>query len=86
MRRNSRSPHPLTPLRNADPRVLPVTQYVPAAAAKALGAGGSAEGNGEPAPQAPPGPPERPDHDANIEDFMREQHRSKNLVDGSVKT
>lgn len=52
-----------------------VTEYVPAAA-KILGSSAS-EKPGEPEKQIP-GPPERPHHDHKIEDFVRDQHRSRN--------
>lgn len=32
-----------------------------------------------PAPSEVPGPPERPLHDPQIQEFMRDQHRSKVL-------
>ncbi|KEY73290.1 hypothetical protein S7711_01409 [Stachybotrys chartarum IBT 7711] len=50
-----------------------ITEYIPGAA-KILG--GSGEEKHESKPQ-PPGPPERPVHDPNIEEFVRDQHRSK---------
>jgi len=34
----------------------------------------------------PPGPPERPHHDTQIEEFVRDQHRSREVVgEDSVK-
>lgn len=52
-----------------------VTEYIPAAA-KILG-----ESKKEPEAKEKadiPGPPDRPDHDHKIEDFVRDQHRSNN--------
>lgn len=65
------------------PIVETVAQYVPAAVGKLLGAG-SKGGDDEtkklapaPGPDGMPGPPERPAHDTQIEEFVRDQHRSK---------
>ncbi|KAF5668202.1 hypothetical protein FHETE_5468 [Fusarium heterosporum] len=62
-----------------NPIIEKITEYVPAAA-KVL-----------PARQSPPkeedkpqGPPERPHHDDQIEDFVRDQHRSQG-VDGILR-
>ncbi|KAF5001384.1 hypothetical protein FGRMN_1080 [Fusarium graminum] len=62
-----------------NPIIEKITEYVPAAA-KIL-----------PARQSPPkeedkpsGPPERPHHDDQIEDFVRDQHRSQG-VDGILR-
>ncbi|KAM0347939.1 hypothetical protein ACHAPU_004438 [Fusarium lateritium] len=62
-----------------NPIVEKITEYVPAAA-KIL-----------PGRQSPPkeedkpsGPPERPHHDDQIEDFVRDQHRSQG-VDGTLR-
>lgn len=57
-----------------------VTQYVPAVG-KVLG-----QGNNNPVPENEskvPGPPERPHHDTQIEEFVRDQHRSR-TEDGKV--
>ncbi|KAK8101611.1 hypothetical protein PG999_011985 [Apiospora kogelbergensis] len=35
-------------------------------------------------PESTPGPPERPHHDVNIEEFVREQHRSKKDQNGQI--
>ncbi|KJZ71885.1 hypothetical protein HIM_08730 [Hirsutella minnesotensis 3608] len=58
-----------------NPIIDKITEYIPAAA-KILG-GPQQQQPAEAAPK-PPGPPERPDHDHKIEDFVRDQHRSKN--------
>jgi hypothetical protein len=61
--------------------MAPVVEYVPAAA-KVLGV------NKEPQQETRvevPGPPNRPDHDAEIEEFVRDQHRSK-TDDGTLIT
>ncbi|KAF3770886.1 hypothetical protein M406DRAFT_245147 [Cryphonectria parasitica EP155] len=59
-----------------DQVVEKVSQYVPAAA-KVLGKqeGESATSEAE---AKVPGPPERPVHDVQIEEFVRDQHRSQN--------
>ncbi|KAK7910946.1 hypothetical protein PG985_013427 [Apiospora marii] len=59
-----------------------VTEYIPAAA-KVLGTEKKAEEK-SPEPETNPGPPERPHHDVNIEEFVREQHRSKKGKDGQI--
>jgi hypothetical protein len=57
-----------------------VSQYVPAVG-KMLG-----RQEKEPEPEPSPtgknasGPPERPDHDTQIEEFIKDQHRSKQVV------
>lgn len=64
-----------------------MTQYIPAAG-KILG---RAQDEATPPPPPPqqatsskvPGPPERPDHDVQIEEFVRDQHRSK-AEDGTL--
>jgi hypothetical protein len=66
---------------NINPIVEKVVEYVPAAA-KVLGV------NKEPQQETPvevPGPPNRPDHDPKIEEFVRDQHRSK-TDDGTLIT
>ncbi|KAM5345037.1 hypothetical protein ACJ41O_010899 [Fusarium nematophilum] len=55
-----------------NPIVEKITEYVPAAA-KVL-PGKQSPDHEE---QKPDGPPERPDHDDKIEEFVRDQHRSK---------
>lgn len=50
-----------------------VTEYVPAAA-KIFGQSDKPEPAARPDPSIPPN---RPDHDHKIEDFVRDQHRSK---------
>lgn len=59
----------------------PVTEYVPAAS-KILGSSKQPEEGTK--SEDIPGPPERPHHDHKIEDFVRDQHRSK-VEDGSIK-
>lgn len=58
-----------------------VTEYVPGAA-KILGQKEQAEPESN--REQPPGPPERPHHDHKIEEFVRDQHRSKG-EDGDLK-
>lgn len=60
-----------------------VTDYIPAAA-KVLGTEKKEAEEKSPQPRTARGPPERPHHDANIEDFVREQHRSKKGEDGRL--
>ncbi|KAI1336194.1 hypothetical protein F5Y15DRAFT_419195 [Xylariaceae sp. FL0016] len=69
---------------NGQPSFLEkVTEYVPGAA-KILGTGSQDKDKAEPAKQPEiSGPPHRPDHDGHIEEFMRDQHRSKK-PDGSL--
>ena len=53
-----------------------MAKYVPPSVGKVLGI----EKKEESAPEDPapaPGPPERPHHDAQIEEFVRDQHRSR---------
>ncbi|KAI9898550.1 hypothetical protein N3K66_006910 [Trichothecium roseum] len=59
-----------------NPIVEKITEYVPAAA-KILGSSANDKPSSEPEKQIP-GPPERPHHDHKIEDFVRDQHRSRN--------
>ncbi|KAK3365967.1 hypothetical protein B0T24DRAFT_597715 [Lasiosphaeria ovina] len=58
-----------------------VSEYIPAVG-KVLGAGES-KGAPEPAAASEPeigGPPNRPDHDPQIAEFVRDQHRSKGVM------
>lgn len=57
-----------------------VTEFIPAAS-KVLG---PKEQPKEERPQIP-GPPERPDHDHKIEEFVRDQHRS-NMPGGEMNS
>jgi hypothetical protein len=59
-----------------------VSQYVPAVG-KILGGGHKTENEPEAAPKIE-GPPDRPDHDRQIEEFVRDQHRSKG-VEGELE-
>lgn len=59
---------------------LAVTEYIPAAAS-VLGTNKQETDNSSKQTEVP-GPPERPDHDHKIEDFVRDQHRS--LTDDGV--
>ncbi|KAK8017592.1 hypothetical protein PG993_013918 [Apiospora rasikravindrae] len=61
-----------------------VTEYIPAPVAKVLGAEKKEAEEKSPEPEHTPGPPERPHHDVNIEEFVREQHRSKKGSDGQI--
>ncbi|KAF7516065.1 hypothetical protein G7054_g14310 [Neopestalotiopsis clavispora] len=61
-----------------------VADYIPAAG-KILGV----EKKEQDAPKAPetiPGPPERPHHDIPIEEFLKDQHRSKKGENGELVT
>ncbi|KAL2126407.1 hypothetical protein VTI74DRAFT_969 [Chaetomium olivicolor] len=55
-----------------------VSQYVPAVGRML----GKQEEEPEPSlpEKKPPGPPERPHHDTQIEEFIKDQHRSKKIV------
>jgi len=64
-----------------NPIVEKITEYVPAAS-KILGSSKQPEEGTK--SEDIPGPPERPHHDHKIEDFVRDQHRSK-VEDGSIK-
>ncbi|EAQ85976.1 predicted protein [Chaetomium globosum CBS 148.51] len=56
-----------------------VSQYVPTVG-RILGAREPDPGR-EPSPEKNvPGPPNRPENDAQIEEFLRDQHRSKKVV------
>ncbi|KAJ4302181.1 hypothetical protein N0V88_002317 [Collariella sp. IMI 366227] len=55
-----------------------VSQYVPAAVGKMLG---KEEKEAEPSPETrPSGPPNRPHHDTQIEEFIKDQHQSKTVI------
>lgn len=55
-----------------------VSQYVPAAVGKMLG---KEEKEAEPSPETKPsGPPNRPHHDTQIEEFLKDQHKSKTVI------
>ncbi|TLD31599.1 hypothetical protein PspLS_02548 [Pyricularia sp. CBS 133598] len=58
-----------------NPVVEKVAQYIPAVG-KLLG-GEKEVKKPDPAPEQIPGPPERPTHDIQIEEFVRDQHRSR---------
>jgi len=54
---------------------VPVAQYVPPSVGKALGI---KKDESPPKDSTPAeGPPDRPDHDPQIEEFVRDQHRSR---------
>jgi hypothetical protein len=53
-----------------------VTEYIPAVG-KVLGTSTPKKDTESPEPTDLPGPPERPTHDGSIEEFVRDQHRSK---------
>lgn len=59
-----------------------MSQYVPAVG-KALGQGKKMDAPCQSLEPKVPGPPERPIHDVQIEEFVRDQHRSKR-EDGTV--
>jgi len=63
-----------------NPIVEKITEYIPAAASL-LGTNKQDEDKSTEQKEVP-GPPERPDHDHKIEDFVRDQHRS--LTDGGA--
>lgn len=60
-----------------------VTEYIPAAS-KILGGSKQTEQETNKSEDVS-GPPNRPDHDHKIEDFVRDQHRSK-TEDGVLNT
>lgn len=60
-----------------------VADYSPAVG-KLLGVEKKEEEEPAKAPTAPPGPPERPHHDVPIEEFLKEQHRSKKGGNGQL--
>lgn len=53
-----------------------MSQYVPAVG-KVLGTDAKTESTSSALGETIPGPPERPHHDTQIEEFVRDQHRSK---------
>ena len=53
-----------------------VTEYVPAAA-KIIGTGARDKAHENAPAQGVPGPPDRPQHDERIEEFIQDQYRSK---------
>ncbi|KAI0139352.1 hypothetical protein GGR57DRAFT_509587 [Xylariaceae sp. FL1272] len=53
-----------------------VAEYVPGGS-KLLGTKGDQEQSRQPSSDYTTGPPERPDHDEHIAEFVRDQHRSK---------
>ncbi|KAI6090959.1 hypothetical protein F4821DRAFT_13436 [Hypoxylon rubiginosum] len=57
-----------------------VTKYLPPVA-KLLGIGDTRKRQPK-SPQSVPGPPERPHDDRHIEEFVRDQHKSKRADDG----
>ena len=56
-----------------------MTQYIPAVGT-ILGSQNELEGEQSPANTNPPGPPDRPAHDTQVEEFIRDQHHSKEVV------
>lgn len=60
-----------------------MTDYIPAVA-NVLGTEKKEAEEKSPEPETARGPPERPHHDVNIEEFVREQHRSKKGKDGQI--
>lgn len=57
----------------------PVSQYVPAVGGM-LG-GQEKDPEGEPSTaETVPGPPKRPEHDTQIEEFLRDQHGSRKIT------
>ncbi|KFH46906.1 hypothetical protein ACRE_022490 [Hapsidospora chrysogenum ATCC 11550] len=68
------------------PIVDKITEYVPGAS-KVLGGGWPIPSETDTSHNKSgevPGPPERPDHDPKIEEFVRDQHRSKADDGGGV--
>ncbi|PHH90921.1 hypothetical protein CDD83_2259 [Cordyceps sp. RAO-2017] len=63
-----------------NPIVEKIAEYIPAASSM-LGVPGTPEPAEQTRPDVP-GPPNRPDHDHKIEDFVRDQHRSN--TDGGM--
>ena len=53
-----------------------VTEYVPAAA-KIIGTGSRERADDKAPAEDLPGPPNRPQHDQRIEEFIQDQHKSK---------
>jgi hypothetical protein len=56
-----------------------VSQYVPVIG-KALGTSSKEKESEAPSSVEPSVPPRRPEHDPHIEEFIRDQHRSKKVV------
>lgn len=64
--------------------MYPVADLVPGAAS-ILGTGSEKKEEEEPKqPETTPGPPLRPHHDDKIEEFVRDQHRSKKADNGQI--
>ncbi|PHH83409.1 hypothetical protein CDD82_1343 [Ophiocordyceps australis] len=59
-----------------NPVVEKIAEYVPAAS-KVLGSSDQQQSERPLSQSDVPGPPNRPTHDPNIEEFVRDQHRSK---------
>lgn len=81
-RQQPKQPNPIVEKSECIPRpvvgvatltLLAVTEYIPAVS-KIIG--GKESEPPEPQQSNVPGPPNRPDHDHNIEEFVRDQHRS----------
>lgn len=62
-----------------------MTEYIPAAANLLGDPKKEEEERQRQNKPAPGGPPERPTHDLNIEEFVRDQHRSKG-EDGKLES
>ncbi|KAL2268598.1 hypothetical protein VTJ83DRAFT_3444 [Remersonia thermophila] len=64
-----------------------VAQYVPAVG-KLLGGTQTdpSERERSSSTEKPPGPPHRPIHDSQIEEFLRDQHRSERIVEAEEVT
>lgn len=73
---NAKPKNPEAKPSDAHPIVETVAQYVPAVGKLLAGSKGEVK-KPAPFPQEIPGPPERPAHDTQIEEFVRDQHRSK---------
>ncbi|KAI6362552.1 hypothetical protein MCOR25_006187 [Pyricularia grisea] len=75
-----------SPTPPANPVVEKVAQYIPVVG-KLLGGEKNEVKKPDPAPEQIPGPPERPVHDIQIEEFVRDQHRSRtqDLEDAKVQ-
>lgn len=54
-----------------------VSQYLPAAVGNALGRRSKEASPPSQTESKVPGPPDRPHHDTQIEEFVRDQHRSR---------
>ncbi|AEO63344.1 uncharacterized protein THITE_2108450 [Thermothielavioides terrestris NRRL 8126] len=57
-----------------------LSEYVPAVGRMLGGQEKQPETEVSPAGKEMPGPPNRPEHDTQIEEFIRDQHRSKKVV------